>query len=353
LAEASVATALLLATSYISIGSEAVVSKAPVDFSAPPVDAAFTNGLAILKAASGFQEMSADHVFPDWRTNLCMLLGFRIEDGGQPFVRLVELTTLPPSPSTSRSMTNSTGQAEFALTFGAQPNCPTGRVYRLTSPRLPARVRLFDERGHLLQESSQKLSWQFLTNGLASSCRLLAAMPTNSPKSLSPDAEQALTRSVAALVGLFGDSLGADALEELRDHAMGVVRSPNWFKILLDLNLNLNIAPYFEQTKLVPARAGPTNEMFALFPAELQQGKRVLTTVEFVAGSTVGPHFLTAGVRAIRAVHPSKPGHRLLAQVLAVGVTEDWPVSPVHRRRGADAPNLHLPDSAGLFNVSP
>ena len=138
--------------------------------------------------------------------------------------------------------------------------------------------------------------------------------------------EHAFWRSCTALFALFADTLSASSLEDVRQHAFPVVRSPNILKIVTNFGLSMDLEPRFEQAVLLAA-AGAAEER-AWLPVELLQGKRLLLSVAFITGSTQGPHFLTGGVRALRAVHPTKPTHRLLAQVLAVGVaTVDAPTT--------------------------
>lgn len=339
----------MLWTAAVAAGTTDEVQTNATDFAPPPIDVAFTNGLAVVKTTSGFRELPANAALPDWRTNLCLLLGFRVDKGAERFVRLVELTTLPPPPASASGKATRPADAKFECTVDASSFCPTSRVYRFVSPRYPVRVRVFSEEGRLLAESQATLAWKFLTNGLVDSCvssKATHSLPGDAPDSAaanpaggsslvaSPNAdspaarlagEASIMRGLAALVALFGDALGCDALSELRDHAVVVVRPLNLLKIVFSLGLNLNLEPHFDRATLLPAPAGLPDQLRVLFPADLSQGKRLLATVELVAGSTAGPHFLTAGVRAIRAVHPTKPERRLLAQVLAVGVIDAQP----------------------------
>ncbi len=344
----AVAAAVLWTGAVAASTTDGVRTNA-TDFAPPPVDDAFTNGLAVVKTASGFRALQANAAFPEWRTNLCLLLGFRVDKGTERFVRLVELTTLPPPPANASGNASRPADAKFECTVDASSFCPTSRVYRFVSPRYPVRVRVFSGEGRLLAESQATLAWKFLTNGLVDSCvssKATRSLPGAAPDSAAanpaggtPDAsspnadspaarlagEASVMRGLASLVALFGDALGCDALSELRDHAVLVVRPPNLLKIVFSLGLNLNLEPHFDRATLLPARAGAPDQLRVRFPADLSQGKRLLATVELVAGSTEGSYFLTAGVRAIRAVHPTKPERRLLAQVLAVGVIDAKP----------------------------
>ena len=361
---------LVSATGFLWPGmasaARAAATNAPIDFSAPPIDASFTNGLAAVKSYCRFQEIEPTAVFPEWRTNLSLILGFRIDSGASRFVNLIEITTLPPSLTNAPGKPAAPPAATFSVRCENSTLCSTARVYRFTSPRYPVRVRVFDEHGRFLKESRDAFAWNFLTNGLADACRLLKAttvlsdafydtakrggaedllvlVRTNELNSLLLDVQHAEDQrasptppmtlikgvlleverrsipAVTTLVGLFGDTLACGALEDVRDHAMAVVRPPSILKTVFNLGLNLNLNPQFQDCVVFPNRSGTGDERQVLFPAQLDQGKRLLVSVDFIAGSTKGPYFLTGGVRAIRAVHPTKPDHRLLAQVLAAG----------------------------------
>jgi hypothetical protein len=285
--------------------------------------------------ASGFHETEFTSIFPDWRTNLCIVLGFRVDEGSKRFVRLIEIVTLAPVS------TNAVGSVSI--------QCPgllsTGRVCRLISQRYPIRIRVFDEQGLFLDESRRSVSWQFLTNGVAAGPLVIKAMPefaalmddpgTNNSSLRSPrlsastndaqvrqllEGEGTYLRSIAALLALFNDTLAATSLAEARDHATAVALKPNWFKVLVNLGLRLNLEPDFDRATMLPSRDGLAGETSVAFPASLWQDKRRLVSAEFIAGSTKGAHFLTGGVRGIRAAHLTKPDHHLLIQVIAAGV---------------------------------
>ena len=56
---------------------------------------------------------------------------------------------------------------------------------------------------------------------------------------------------------------------------------------------------------------------------DLNSGKRNLTRVEIIVGPAHGAEMLLAGIRSIRAAHPTKPKQQFLAQVLAAGTVRE------------------------------
>lgn len=298
------------------------------DLAALPVDRSFTNALTLIQRTTPIRETSFASVLPGWQSNLCVRLGIRVDTGTKTFVRILELTTLPVTATNRLPKAAGAHEAKFEVTCDNTSICATARVYRFTSPRHPVRLRVLDPQGRLLQEEHVAVPWRFLTNGLTAPGLLFASATNSSSAPLATNAfqlqvEAAMVQSLAALLALFNDALGADALEELRDHATPIARWPNWFKVLAQFRLDLNLAPHFERSNLHRVVASSATEELVVFPAELTQGKRVLVNLEFLAGSTIGPHFLTAGVRAIRATHPTKPDRQLLARVLAAGLVDE------------------------------
>ena len=56
---------------------------------------------------------------------------------------------------------------------------------------------------------------------------------------------------------------------------------------------------------------------------QLNSGKRNLTRVEIIVGPARGAEMLLAGIRSIRAAHPTRPKQEFLAQVLAAGTVHE------------------------------
>ena len=333
------AGALLLAafaTGAFAAPASPSIKPPAVDFAPPPIDASFARGLPLVKAAAGLIETNSAAVLGKWTPGLCMLIGFRTDIGSKQFVHLVEVTTLDPLTKDARGRTNVPPPIIHFMKFtGTNQLQPRPRTHVFRTVGYPVRVRLRNAEGKLLKESREFLPWEFLTNGLVDVCSAIRAAgrlsATNGILTLAGTTndltvewlnalEIRAARGGLALGGLFGVIGDTDALEEVRSHAMSVVRPPNFLKALFELKLDIQLDPKFERA----VELSPGGRMW--FPLTLRQGERVLTQVEFVADSTEGAWFLTSGVRALRATHPVKTDRRMLAQVLAVGMV---PVSSI------------------------
>lgn len=334
----------------------AAATNAPVDFSAP-VDALFTNGLPVIRAQLGLRDLPPGLVVTQWQANLCLLLGFRVDLGPKQYANLIEITTQPIETAAATKPSKPPPTASIELVCPPNFLFSTSRVYRFTSPRYPVRIRVYDEKGAFLKESREYLPWSFLTNGLSRGClarltdtNAVASQKTGEsssdnasvPISASADREaverelrkeRAILGSLTALVTLFTDTLAASSLETVRDHAFQVVRKPSLLRVIADFGLVLNLEPKFDEARLLPPAGSDEAEPRVWLPVELKQGERLLLSTSFVTASTAGPHFLSGGIRAVRAVHATKPERRLLAQVLAVGevTPQVAPATPRHR----------------------
>lgn len=331
-------------------------TNAPVDFSVP-VDAAFRTGLPVVCEQLGLRDPRQGLVVTGWQADLCLLLGFRVNVGPRQYANLIEITTQPVETGAATNLSKQPPAAVMNMNCPADALISTSRVYRFTSPRYPVRVRVYDENGAFLKESREYLPWSFLTNGLHRGClarlthtNALASQKAGDSSSAQASApanaaarseaierqlrtERAILGSMTALVTMFSDTLAASSLEGVRTHAFDVVRKPSLLRVIADLGLSLKLEPKFDAVVLLPPAAPDEAEPRAWLPVELKQGGRLLLSISFVTASTAGPHFLTGGIRAIRAVHPLKPDRRLLAQVLAVGeVTRKVAPAPPPRR---------------------
>jgi hypothetical protein len=320
--------------------SAATAVPAAFDSLSSPVDSSFVRALPVVKQTVGFQETNFASVFPGWQPGVCLLIGFRTDVESKRYVHLVEVTTLDPVEKDTHGQKVALPVSKRSFTFGRTNHVHRQpRVHTFTSLKYPVRVRLFNAEGRLLEEGLDHLPWSFLTNGLVDICDALRnrafrenpastsrAPGTNSPVhagttlDLSTELESRIARGNLALGGLFAVIGRSSALGPVRDNAIAVVRPPSLWRAVMDMKLNLNLDPRFGQAVELPPRQDRPFERQLGFPLFLQQGQRTLTTVDFVAGSTEGPYFLTSGVRAFRATHPTKPGRRLLAQVLAAGL---------------------------------
>lgn len=323
------------------VGKPSAANAVPADFSPPPIDSSFERALAVVKKTDGLRETNFEAVLPAWTPGLCMLVGFRTDIDSKRFVHLVEVTTLPPVETDARGRPRAApmATASFTCTWTNRFQ-PAPRTHKFSSRKYPVRVRLYDANGKFIKESREEIPWGFLTNGLMRVCplmklaSLIETRPTNSlprfptglilkdadARELLETVEIIVAESGLALGGLFSVIGDADALDDVREHATAVVRPPNFLRVLFELKLDLTLDPKFGQAVDLPRKGDPPDGARVRFPVLLRQGKRVLTHVEFIAGSTGGAYFLTSGVRALRATHPIKKDRSLLAQVLAVGL---------------------------------
>lgn len=307
------------------------------DFASPPVEPAFERALAAVKQSSGLRETNPGVVLPAWTPGLCMVVGFRTDVASKQFVHLVEVTTLDPLAKDARGRTNVLPLVHQFVTFSGTNHVQAKpRTHAFSTLKFPVRVRLYDAEGKLLKECREFLPWGFLTNGLVEVCatfremnrmgltvtnraRVRAGTTNVLSSAWLNEMEIRVARGSLALGGLFEVIGDTDALEEVRSHATAVVRPPNFLKALFELKLDLQLDPKFEQATDLPRASESPVSSQVWFPLTLRQGQRVLTQVDFIAGSTEGAWFLTSGVRALRATHPTKTDRRMLAQVLAVG----------------------------------
>jgi hypothetical protein len=308
---------------------------AGIDFAPPPIDPAFERGLVEVKRISGLRETNPGVVLPAWTPGLCMLIGFRTDVASKQFVHLVEVTTLDPLATDARGRTNVLPPIMHFMKFtGTNHLQPKPRTHVFKTLGRPVRVRLYDAEGRFLKECRDFLPWEFLTNGLVDVCsavreagRMTATNGISARRGMTNGftsdwlnaVEIRVARGGLALNGLFAVIGDTDALDDVRAHATAVVRPPNFLKALFEMKLDLQLDPKFDRATDLPASVESSSARRVRFPLSLRQGQRILTTVDFIVGSTEGAWFLTSGVRALRATHPTKSDRRMLAQVLAVG----------------------------------
>ena len=304
---------------------------APADVSPLTPDPAFAPGLATLKQATGFIEQPADHPQTDWRPNLQLLVGVKAVEKSRRTIYFVELTTLAPPP------TNALGQPwQPVLRTNDWAWSPSNRAQFVTT-LYPVRARVFDEAGRKLKEGQTPMSWGMLTNGLMDMCRLsLEFFPpenkTNAPpaasvgaKKLSDAQNNELMRAVGSgflwMIGMFSDLQTVPAVKNVWEKSQCAFRLPGLWTMVTAVftGFDLSLEPRLPEVSLTDAdptgRPGP---QFRL-PVDVKSGRQNLSQVEIIVGPANGAEMLLAGIRSIRAVHPTKPQHEFLAQVLAAG----------------------------------
>jgi hypothetical protein len=296
------------------------------------LDPVFSAGFATLKQAAGFIEDPPNQSPTDWKPNLQLWIGVKAVEGNKRTVFFVQLTTLALP-------TNSFGQTwppELRTNHWAwSPSNKTQFVMAL----YPVRARVFDETGRELKEGQTPMAWGMLTNGLMDMCRLGFEAyhrdnQTNSPLTEGegkiadvpkPHENVELMRAMGGgflwLIGMFGDFQTVPTVAKVWETAQCAIRWPSAWTLVTSLftGFSVSLEPRLKDVTLVPgATAGPAGQLYRL-PLELNSGKRNLSRVEIIVGPAHGAEMLLAGIRSIRALHPTKPEHEFLAQVLAAG----------------------------------
>jgi len=168
-----------------------------------PVDPAFTNGLAVVKVATGFIETPSVPAQTHWQPNLQVLIGVKATEGPKQTIRFVELATVRP-PST-----NSMGQPWTVPLrtnkwswAGANSPAATNQSAEYVTPIYPVRVRVFDEAGGALTEGTTSLPWSLITNGLMDLCRISLELNDRAEKAnsaIQSDSSLAVTKRLHPL----------------------------------------------------------------------------------------------------------------------------------------------------------
>ena len=310
-----------------------------------PVDPVFESGLAALRKNCGITESTTEPQAVAKR-DLRVLIGVESADGAKRLLYFVELTTMLAS-NTNAAGAGSTRLYTNRVSWPGLDSASHGNIsFEFVYTLAPLRVRVFDEKARLQKQGQAIVPWELMTNSLADVCRIcvavqtIQAIPEKDKEARKKAIEELIGGSVTnsvdwakvmrpvaggvlTLGGLFTECLSTPALSDIREKAQGVIRLPGTWAMLstaLGGKLDLALDPRF-LTDASTLKAGGERDAGTLyrFPADLKSGKRKLVSVEFVVGPSNGPHVMLAGIRCIRAVHPTKPGREFVAQVLAAG----------------------------------
>ncbi len=325
---------LLVIVAFTSRCTNAATGDSP-----PTLDPAFSTGLAKLKQATGFIEVSQSST--DWKPNLQLLVGVKAVEGSKRTIYFVQLTTLPPPPTNSEPWRPILRTNDWAWSASNKAQFVT-TLY-------PVRVRVFNETGRQLKEGQTPMAWGMLTNGLLDLCRLgfeayHHSNQTNSPITRAdPPVRKGERRGEGKesdatklrnyddgflwMIGMLYDLQTVPAVADVWAKAQCAIRRPSAWTIAASvvkgLTLSLDIEPRLKEVTLAnTATVGDAEPRYRL-PVDLNSGKRNLTRVEIIVGPAHGAEMLLAGIRSIRAAHPTKPKQEFLAQVLAAGTGEE------------------------------
>ena len=307
------------------------------------LDSAFSTGLATLKQATGFIEDLGSTT--GWKPNLQLLVGVKAVEGSKRTIYFVQLTTLPWPATNSAPGLPILRTNDWAWSG-------TNRAQFVTA-LYPVRLRVFDETGRRLKEGQTLMAWGMLTNGLVDMCRLSFQAyhrrdQTNSPlarpdpvrvgKAGDRDEEtdpfksgnnDELMRATGGgflwMFGMLYDLQTVPAVASVWAKAQCAIRWPGAWTVAKSVvtGLTLSIEPRFKEITLVNAAATGQGEPLYRLPVDLNSGKRNLTRVEINVGAAHGAEMLLAGIRSIRAAHPTRPKQEFLAQVLSVGTVRE------------------------------
>ena len=82
---------------------------------------------------------------------------------------------------------------------------------------------------------------------------------------------------------------------------------------------SVNLEARLEGVNVAAANPADGQAPLYLLPVELKCNGQILSRVQILVGPARGAEMLLEGIRSIRAVHPTRPQHEFLAQVLGAG----------------------------------
>ena len=177
-----------------------------------------------------------------------------------------------------------------------------------------------------------------LTNGLLDMCRVsLEIFPaetrTNerpvSLEGLTPADTDRLMRAVGGgflwMTDMLGNLQTVPAAADVWKQAQCAIRMPGAWTIIRGLftGVSLEIEPRLHAVTLDESAPPAGFAPLYVLPLDLKSDSRILSHVQIILGPARGAEMLLAGIRSIRAVHPTKPQHEFLAQVIAAGTASD------------------------------
>jgi hypothetical protein len=117
------------------------------------------------------------------------------------------------------------------------------------------------------------------------------------------------------MVQMFGDLQTVPSVADVWKQAQCAIRMPGAWTLVKGFftGFTINLIPRLQN--VTPATA---TALYRL-PVDLRSNGDQLANVEIIVGPARGAEMLLAGIRSVRAVHPTKPQREFLAQVLAAG----------------------------------
>jgi hypothetical protein len=302
----------------------------------PAIDPVLVEKFAALPQTDGFVPGAPTNASTAWAPQLRLWMGVKATEGKKQTVYFVQLTTLPTLTLNEwREPWQPALRTNHWSWHGTNQNVAATRA-EYVMPLYPVQVRVFDGAGRALKEGQTTMAWGMLTNGLLDMCRLsLELLPRNpdpnQPQRPLPDAENdQLMRAVGGgflwMMHMFGDLQTVSSVADVWKQAQCAIRMPGAWTVVKSLftGFVMEIQPRLREVTRVTVPAAEGAEVYSL-PLELRSRGDELSRVEITVGPARGAEMLLAGIRSIRAVHPSKANREFLAQVLAVGACAPAP----------------------------
>jgi hypothetical protein len=302
---------------------------------AEDIDPALAQGFAALKQAASFTAQRADDLRNDWQPHLQLWVGVKATSGKKQTLSFVQLTTLqPPTTNTVGGLWQPVLRTnDWSWPSSTNKNAALSRAQYIT-PGYPVRVRVFDASGRPRKEGQTPMAWGMVTNGLLDMCRLsLELFPAQSkakPTAVAGDElsqvdRDRLMRALGGgflwMIGMFGDLQTVPSVADIWKQAQYAVRMPSAWTMasVLFTGFTLELEPRLTEVSLAGPALTNNAERVYLLPMDLKCNGKILSRVQITVGPARGAEMLLEGIRSVHALHPARPQHEFLAQVLATG----------------------------------
>ena len=193
------------------------------------------------------------------------------------------------------------------------------------------------------------MAWGILTNGLMDLCRVsLETFGTNSgargatrpaaetkaregenSSARKPRMNDELMRAMGGgflwMMDMFGNLQTVPTVADVWEKAQCAIRWPSaWSIIKIPVKgIAIALIPRPEKVTLASTAAAEHAGPLYRLPVDLECDQRNLSHVEIIVGPARGAEMLMAGIRSIRARHPTKPKQEFFTQVLASGTVPE------------------------------
>jgi hypothetical protein len=124
---------------------------------------------------------------------------------------------------------------------------------------------------------------------------------------------------------VFDDLQTVPSVADVWKQAQCAVRMPSAWMIASAIftGITLELQPQLPEVTLAGPSLGNSPAAVYVMPMELKCDGKILSRIQITVGPARGAEMLLEGIRTVRAVHPTRPQHEFLAQVLAAGTGPD------------------------------